>query len=52
MVRQFNKEKLSITLDREVYIIIAKLAEEDDRPVSSMINKILRDFVKEQEKGK
>lgn len=49
MVRQFNKAKISITIDQDVYEIIEKLAEKDDRSISSMINKILREFAKEHE---
>lgn len=48
MVRQTNKEKLSITLDYEVYKKIAEMADKDDRSVSSMINIILRDWLKER----
>ena len=50
MVRQVNKEKLSITLDYEVFQKISELAEADDRSVSSMINVILRDWLKEKER--
>lgn len=49
MVKQFNKAKISITIDYEVYEVIAKEAEKDDRSVSSMINIILRDYVKDKE---
>lgn len=47
MVRQTNKEKLSITLDIEVFEYISDLATKDDRSVSSMINVILRNHMKE-----
>lgn len=50
MVRQVNKEKLSITLDREVFDALSKLAEDDDRSISSMINKILRDQLLREKK--
>jgi hypothetical protein len=54
MVRQVNKEKLSITLDTEIFQRVSDLAAKDDRSVSSMINVILRDWLKEhvpEEKG-
>lgn len=52
MVKQVNKEKLSITLDTEVAVFVAAKAEEDDRSMSSMINIILKDYMRrEQEKG-
>jgi hypothetical protein len=47
MVRQTNKEKLSITLDVDVFEFISKAAAEDDRSVSSMINVILRNAMKD-----
>jgi hypothetical protein len=49
MVRQVNKEKLSITLDIEVFNFVSELADEDDRSVSSMINKLLKEVMKEKE---
>ena len=49
MVRQNNKAKISITLDIEVHEAILLEAEKDDRSISSMINKILKDYVKEKE---
>jgi hypothetical protein len=48
-MRQVNKEKLSITLDYEVYKAIADLAEEESRSLSQQINKILKDHIKDQE---
>jgi len=50
MVRQINKEKLSITLDIEVYEFIQELAEKDDRSVSSMINKLLKGMMEKEQK--
>ena len=51
MVKQFNKEKLSITLDYDIYQKLIELAQEDDRSISSMINKTLRDvWMKSEEK--
>ena len=47
MVRQVNKSKISITIDPEVYEVVQREADKDDRTVSSMINKILKDWVKE-----
>ncbi|MDS0194084.1 MULTISPECIES: ribbon-helix-helix domain-containing protein [Staphylococcus] len=39
------KEKISITIDKEVIDKIRKLAEEDDRKPSQFINKILKDYL-------
>lgn len=50
MVKQTNKEKLSITLDPDVFQFISEAAAEDDRSVSSMINVILRNAMKESKK--
>ena len=52
MVRQVNKEKLSITLDTEVHKVITEEAEKDDRSISSMINKILKEWAKDKEREK
>jgi len=49
MVKQSNKEKLSITVDTDVFQVISAEAEKDDRTLSSMINKILKDWVKDKE---
>ncbi|MFD0673949.1 DUF6364 family protein [Cohnella sp. GCM10027633] len=51
MVRQVNKEKLSITLDTEVYQFVQELADQEDRSVSSMINVLLKKVKEEKEKG-
>lgn len=48
MVRQINKEKLSITLDIEVFQFVQELADKEDRSVSSMINVLLKK-IKEKE---
>lgn len=48
MVRQVNKEKISITIDHEVFEVIKEAAEMDDRTVSSMINKILKDWARDK----
>lgn len=50
MVRQTNKEKLSITLDIEVFEFVSEEAVKDDRSVSSMINVILRNYMNEKKK--
>lgn len=50
MVQQYNKAKVSITLDLDVQEKIAKLAEEESRSFSQQINKILRDYLREKEK--
>jgi hypothetical protein len=51
MVRQVNKEKLSITLDVEVFEFVQELADKDDRSVSSMINVLLKK-IKDEREGK
>lgn len=51
MVRQVNKEKLSITLDIEVFQFVQELADRDDRSVSSMINVLLKK-IKDEREGK
>lgn len=51
MVKQFNKEKLSITLDKDIFDKLVELAEKDDRSVSSMINKTLRESLMKSEEG-
>lgn len=48
MSKQFNKVKLSVTIDEEIYEVVKKMAEADDRAVSSMINKILKEYVAEK----
>lgn len=49
MVRQVNKEKLSITLDTDVYEFVKELADKDDRSVSSMINVLLKKIKEDRE---
>lgn len=41
-----EKVKTSITLDKDVYKQIQKIAEADDRKFSQMVNKILKDFIR------
>ena len=43
------KKKIAITLDEEVLEKLKEYANEEDRTVSSQINKILKDFFKEGE---
>ena len=40
------KEKVSITLDSDIVEKIKTLAEEDERSFSQYINKVLKDFLK------
>ena len=40
------KEKVSITLDSDVVEKIKTLAEEDERSFSQYINKVLKEFIK------
>ena len=42
------KEKVSITLDRLVLEQIKLLAEQDDRPLSSYINLVLREHLEKK----
>lgn len=51
MVKQNNKEKLSITLDSDVYEELVKRAEKDDRSLSSMINVLLKGTMMEKSQG-
>lgn len=44
------KEKVSITLDSDVVEKIKKMAEKDDRSFSQLVNKILKDYLKDSEK--
>ncbi|WP_268222197.1 DUF6364 family protein [Staphylococcus ureilyticus] len=39
------KEKISITIDKDVIDKIRELAKEDDRKPSQMINKILKNYL-------
>lgn len=41
------KEKISITIDSDLLEKLRKLAEEDDRSVSSYINLILKKYLEE-----
>lgn len=43
------KKKIAITLDEEILIKLKEYANKEDRTVSSQINKILKDFFKENE---
>lgn len=49
MVDQINKDKRSITLDKDVAEVIERVAREEDRSFSQQINKILKDWIKEKE---
>ena len=43
------KEKVSITLDNDIVEKIKLLAENDERSFSQYINKILKEYLKNQE---
>lgn len=43
------KKKIAITIDEEVYIKIKQISSNEDRNISSQINKILKDFIKNKE---
>ena len=45
-----DKVKTSITLDKDVYDAISELAIEDDRKFSPMVNKILKEYLKNIDK--
>ena len=40
------KKKIAITIDEELYNKLIELAKEEDRTISSQINKIIKDFFK------
>ena len=42
------KKKIAITIDEEVYKKIKQIALEEERNISSQINKILKDFIKRE----
>lgn len=44
------KEKVSITLDSDIVEKIKSLAEEDERSFSQYINKVLKDYLKNNDK--
>ena len=46
------KEKVSITLDNDIVEKLKLLAEEDERSFSQYINKILKEYLKNQEQQK
>jgi len=43
------KSKLAITIDEDVLSNLKLLAKKEDRTLSSQINKIIKDFLKEKE---
>ena len=43
------KKKIAITIDEEVYKKIKQTSSIEDRNISSQINKILKDFIKNKE---
>ena len=45
------KEKVSITLDNDIVEKIKLLAEEDERSFSQYINKVLKDYLKNNDKN-
>lgn len=50
MVKQSNKEKLSITLDKDVAVYVTDLADKDSRTISSMINVLLKGIMEKDGK--
>lgn len=44
------KKKIAITIDDDVWKAIQKLATKEDRTMSSQINRMLKEFLKEREK--
>jgi predicted transcriptional regulator len=42
------KQKVSITLDEEIVTKIKELAENDDRNFSQYINRVLREWIKQE----
>jgi hypothetical protein len=49
VVKQVNKEKVSVTLDLDVFQAVTDEAEKEVRSFSSMLNKILKEWMKEKE---
>lgn len=45
------KEKVSITLDSDIVEKIKYLAEEDERSFSQYINKVLKEYLKNNDKN-
>lgn len=45
------KIKVSLSLDEEIVKKLRVLAEEDDRQLSSYINLVLRNYLRERERG-
>ena len=43
------KKKIAITIDEVVYKKIKQISSIEDRNISSQINKILKDFIKNKE---
>ena len=43
------KEKISITIDNDILVVIKKEAENDDRSVSQYINMVLKKHIKEKQ---
>jgi hypothetical protein len=50
MVKQVNKEKVSVTLDIEVHQFVKGLADADSRSLSSMINVLLKGIMEKESK--
>lgn len=50
MVKQMNKEKLSITLDLDVFHFVSDLADKESRSLSSMINVLLKGLMEKEQK--
>lgn len=48
-MKQFNKLRTTLTLDPDIHAYLSKIAEKDERSLSFVINKILKDWVKEKE---
>lgn len=40
-----NKTRTQIILDKQVKVELQKMAEEDSRSLSNMVNKILKDYI-------
>jgi len=51
LVKQVNKDKRSITLDKDVAEYVEKLAEKEDRSFSQQLNKIVKDYRKMLERN-
>lgn len=44
-----NKERVTVTIDQDVNRSIKQLSEKEERSFSQMVNKILKEYLKDKE---